>query len=52
MGESVKLSKISQFTAKQHCLLPLYKCPRVGEGELMYSLFGGQMRVLAGAERV
>lgn len=33
----VKLSKISQFTAKRHCLQPLYKCTHVGEEELLYS---------------
>lgn len=37
MGELVKLSKISQFTAKRHCLQPLYKCTHVGEEELLYS---------------
>lgn len=37
MGELVKLSKISQFTAKQQCLQPLYKCTHVGEKELLHS---------------
>lgn len=37
VAELVKLSKISQFTVKQHCLQPLYKCTHVGEGELLWS---------------
>lgn len=37
MGELVKLSKISQFTAKRHCLQTLYKCTCAGEEELLYS---------------
>lgn len=50
MRELVKLSKISPFTAKQHCLQPLYKCTRVEGGRQSADLRSDQAFLLPNQE--